>query len=534
MIALLAALSLQAALDARVASAPGTGIVVGVIDRGAERIYAAGSDGKGNAVNEHTLFEIGSVTKTFTATALAAMVLDGRVALSDSISRYLPPAVHAPSKGGKDITLLDLAEQRSGLPRLPGNMKDVTADDPYADYTIADMYAFLNGYALARDPGALYEYSNYGIGLLGQLLANRARLTYPQLLQRDVLDPLGMTETTFALTNRPDPNALATGHNFSDDAEPAWHAQSILPAGGVLSSAHDMLKFVRCNLGNGPLARDCLFAQQPRANGGPAHKIGLVWNINSTTGVISHDGATNGFLAFVAISADRQRGVVVLSNGPAVGDIAAHVIDPSIPIPACPSSVPAAQTDLAAYAGIYCSEMLGATFAVAATSKPGELSIALLPQPALTYERVSADTYYAAGAGAAFKFLQEDGKIVGLRLMQSGEVIPAVRLDAQAQPVVARLPSQFPVAIALDPKLLREYVGSYSSAAGTFAITLDNDTLYVQLAAQPRAPLYASANDRFFLKVVDAQIDFNRNASGIIDSLTLHQGGQDLTAIRRP
>src|SRR5579863_3922159 len=184
---LLAALSLQAALDARAAAAPGTGIAVGVIDHGVTRVYAAGSSGNGRAVDAHTLFEIGSVTKTFTATTFAAMVLRNQVLLSDPISKFLPAGVRAPSKGGRPITLLDLAEQRSGLPRLPSNMDDVAGDDPYADYTVADMYAFLSDFSLNREPGEKYEYSNYGIGLLGQLLANRAKLPYSTLVRDTVL-----------------------------------------------------------------------------------------------------------------------------------------------------------------------------------------------------------------------------------------------------------------------------------------------------------------------------------------------------------
>jgi serine-type D-Ala-D-Ala carboxypeptidase/endopeptidase len=529
-----AILSLQSVLDARAGGAEGTGIVVGIIDHGVAHVYAAGSAGNGVAADRHTLFEIGSVTKTFTATTLATMLLDGAVHLNDPIATYLPKGVRAPSKDGKEITLLDLAEQRSSLPRLPANMDDVTGDDPYADYTLSEMYAFLNGYTLARDPGDAYEYSNYGIGLLGQLLANRAGTSYPQLVRRSVIDPLGMTETTFAVTGSPDPPALAVGHDLSGTAVPAWHEQSILPAGGILSSVSDMLKYLRCTMGHGPLARACLFAEQPRAAGLPDQQIGLVWNVNARTGVTSHDGATNGFLADIAISQDRQTGVVALSNGPVVADIAAHVIDPKYPIAVCPTSVPPDKTDLASSAGVYCNAMTGMTFIVAATSKPDALSIALLPQPSLSYRHIDSDTYYGAGVDATFKFVRQDDKIIGVRLMQAGQTIPAVRLNAQAQPVTAQLPPPFPAAITLDPSQLREYVGSYISSAGTFTITLRNNSLYVQLTGQPAVPLYASAKDRFFLKVVDAQIRFDRSAAGAVNSLTLHQGGEELTAIKGP
>ncbi|MBV9263444.1 MAG: serine hydrolase, partial [Candidatus Eremiobacteraeota bacterium] len=135
-------ISLQTALDARTSAAPGVGIAVGVIDHGVQRVYVSGTDGDGRPVDAHTLFEIGSVSKTFTATALAAMTLRRQVALTDSIAKYLPKGVRVPSLGGRQISLLDLAEQRSGLPRLATNMSGA-ADDPYADYSVADMYAFL-------------------------------------------------------------------------------------------------------------------------------------------------------------------------------------------------------------------------------------------------------------------------------------------------------------------------------------------------------------------------------------------------------
>lgn len=528
---LIAAVSLQAALDARTAGVPGTGIAVGVIDHGKVTAYVSGSDGKGRPVNEQTLFEIGSVTKTFTATTLAVMTLQGQVRLDDPIAKYLPKGVHAPNKDGKAITLLNLAEQRSGLPRLPSNMDGLGGDDPYADYSNADMYAFLNGYNLTRDPGAAYVYSNYGIGLLGQLLANRAQMTYPQLVQHAVFDPLGMSETTLVMTGTADPPLLGVGHDLSGGAVATWHTQSIAPAGAIASNLDDMLKYLRCNMGQGPLAQACLFAQRPRAKGDSGDQIGLVWNIDSSNGVINHGGDTNGFHAFVAISRDRQTGVVALSNGPLVSDIATHVLIPDSAIAACPTSVPASQTDPASYAGTYCNQSIGATFTVSPAAKPDELSIALLPQPAVTVPRTAPDVFYSSQYDARFTFIREQQKIVGLWLMQYGQIFPAPRLDVQGKPVVAQLRSPFPATVALTPAQLQEYVGAYKARA-TFTVSLRGDALYVQLSGQSAFPVYASAKDHFFYKIVDAQIDFNRDASAHVTSLTLHQAGRTITANR--
>jgi serine-type D-Ala-D-Ala carboxypeptidase/endopeptidase len=522
--------ALQAALDGRAAAA-GTGIALGIIDHGRTRIYVAGSDGNGRPVDEKTLFEIGSVTKTFTATALAAMAQAGQVRLDDPISKYLPAGAHAPSKDGQPITLQELAEQRSGLPRLPTNM-DPYGDDPYANYSLADMYAFLNQYTLTRDPGALYEYSNYGIGLLGQLLADRAGTSYPELIRRLVLDPLGMTDTTFALAPASDPAALAVGHDVNGAVVPVWHAQSIAPAGAILSNVDDMLKFLRCNMGVGPLAQTCLYAQQPRADGAPGYRIGLVWNINSTDGIISHNGATSGFRASIAVARDRQTGLVVLSNGPFVDDIATHVLSPGDPIGACPASVLASKADPAAYAGMYCNALAGITFDVNGRPDASELSIALLPQRALAFRRVDPDTFYSELVEATVAFVRENDRIVGLRLFQGGDLLAAVRYDARGRPLAAQLPPAFPTVVALDDSTLRQYVGSYNANFGTFTVTLRGRQLYVQLTDQPAFPVYASAKDDFFYKVVLAEIRFERNASGAVASLTLHQDGRDVVATR--
>lgn len=520
---------IQRALDARVAAAPGTAIALGVIDHGVTSTYFAGSTGSARDLDEHTLFEIGSVTKTFTATALAAMSQSGDVKLDQNIATLLPAGTHAPTKDRIPITLLSLAEQRSGLPRLPDNMDDVSGTDPYADYTNADMYAFLNRYALTRDPGEKYEYSNYGVGLLGQLLAARAGTSYESLIRQRVLAPLQMTETTFASVPASDPAQLAVGHDLAGAPVPWWHEAAILPAGGIRSSLSDMLKYLRCNMGQGPLARTCLFSQQARISGTPGHDIGLIWEINMLTGVVSHGGDTAGFHAFVAIAKDRQTGVVVLGNGPVVTDIAAHVLLPSYPIAACPLTDASTATE---YAGTYCNALGGFVFTVSPVKASSALSIALLPQPAFPYDRVDPNAYYNATDGATFVFVRESGTVPGLWLIQNGAAIPAVKLNKHESASLDSVPSPFPPAIALDATTLEQYAGTYGDSPARFTVTARGGQLYLQLEGQPAFSVYPSAKDRFYLKVVWAQVDFNRDAAGNVTSLTLHQDGQDLVARR--
>jgi len=522
--------ALQQQLDARVAGMSGVGVVVGVIDHGKQSIYVAGQSGNAGPLDAHTLFEIGSDTKTFTATVLADMVLHGQVRLSDPIANYLP-GVRVGSKDGKSITLLNLAEQRSGLPRLPTNMDDVAGDDPYADYSTADLYAFLNGYSLTRAPGASYEYSNLGIGVLGQALANKAGLTYPALLKARVFDPLHMTETSVATVPANDPAQLAVGHA---DGVPvgSWHFQALAPAGGIRSNVIDMLKYLRCNMGQGPLARACLFAHQPRIDGAPGHKIGLVWWTNPLSGIVSHGGDTAGYHAFVAISKDRKTGVVVMSNGIGVEDIAEHVLVPSFPIASCATKIAPNEVDPRSYVGVYCNRANAINFHVAAGKSADELMIALDPQPALSYVRTGPATFTAASVGASISFALQSGHVVGFNFAQHGAALSAVRLGAGGQAVVASVPSQFPAEVALDTATLQSYVGTYTGSGISFVVTLRGNRLYAQLTGQSAVQIYASAKDAFFYKIVDAQITFGRDASDHVTSLTLHQNGNDVLAAR--
>ena len=150
------------------------GIVVGVIEPNGRRVVAYGhlANGDPRTVDGDTIFEIGSVSKVFTSLLLADMVNRNEVALDDPAAKYLPDDVTLPERSGKAITLLDLSTHSSGLPPLPTNLKPKDPRNPYAGYTVDDLYQFLSGYTLPRDPGSEFEYSNLGAGLLGHLLAS--------------------------------------------------------------------------------------------------------------------------------------------------------------------------------------------------------------------------------------------------------------------------------------------------------------------------------------------------------------------------
>jgi D-alanyl-D-alanine-carboxypeptidase/D-alanyl-D-alanine-endopeptidase len=196
---------LQAVLDKDLAAAltsgalapsTHTGVTIGVVQHSVRRIFTYGP------AKPDSVFEIGSITKTFTALILAQMVEQQKVRLNEPVRDLLPPNT-VPKPTGPEITLLDLSDQHSGLPRMPDNFSPADPNNPYADYDAAHLYAYIAKHGLALPANAPFGYSNLGVGLLGQALSNRAAKPYPQLLHDEVTGPLGLTETAISLAPQP-------------------------------------------------------------------------------------------------------------------------------------------------------------------------------------------------------------------------------------------------------------------------------------------------------------------------------------------
>src|SRR5215469_2314969 len=173
------------------------GMVIGIVDQHEAKVFGAGTLDNGTAeeVNGDTVFEIGSITKTFTTLLLQDAIHRCEMGLDDPVETYLPKGVTMPTRNGKSITLLHLATHTSGLPRNPQNLTATRAENPFADYTVDKLYDFLSEHALRRDPGAAFEYSNAGMALLGQALVATAGKDYESLVVQRICRPLGMDST---------------------------------------------------------------------------------------------------------------------------------------------------------------------------------------------------------------------------------------------------------------------------------------------------------------------------------------------------
>ncbi|UCG85682.1 MAG: serine hydrolase [Gemmatimonadota bacterium] len=415
---------LEQTVRARVDNGHNVGIVVGVVDEQGSRYYSYGETSYGNSTlpDENSVFEIGSITKVFTATLLADMVRRGEVRLDDRIEQYLPDGVIAPTRGGASITLLDLATHTSGLPRIPSNFQPADPSNPYADYTTQQMYEFLSGYSLQRDIGERYEYSNYGAGLLGNLLANAAGSSYPDLIEQRVVTVLGMDDTAIELSS--DMRArLAYGH-LDTTRVANWDILALAGAGALRSTAADMLTFLAANLGlvDTPirLALNDTHAPRKQTNS-PATQVGLGWHIRKGENgeTVWHNGGTGGYRSFAGFVRGGSAGVVVLTNSNrSADDIGFHLLDPSAPLQPVQVKAIVERAVLERYVGLY---ELTPTIVFDVRLEDSQLKVQLTGQGRFPIYAQSETEFFYTIVDAQITFeVDETGKVTALVLHQGG------------------------------------------------------------------------------------------------------------------
>ena len=410
-------------IKARVDYGETPGIVVGVYENGSTKYYSFGVANleTKEPVTSNTLFEIGSITKTFTTSMAAILSVDQKLNFADPAQKYLPSKMVLPERNGKVITLEHLATARSGLPRMPLNFQPKDPLNPYIDYTEEELTYFISNYELTRDPGSEYEYSNLGMGLFGYLVARVNEKTYSNTLEQLISKPLGMKHTY--ISGMRTEKQLATGYADKLAMKAwTWDDQSVITgAGGIVSNAEDMMKYMIAQLNtNSSLSKAFALTHQPRADAGKM-KIGYGWHIRDEN-LVWHNGGTGGFRSFAGFDKTKNKAIVILTNS---------------------------------------------------TTGTDDL---------------------------------------GFHLMNESYALKELKMP-----------------VAVDATLLKEYVGVYEIAP-TFSITVtyENDGLSIQATGQPKVNIYPESETKFYLKVVNAQIEFMRNAANQVEKLILFQNGAQM------
>lgn len=522
-------------------------IVIGIIDKNGPQYYSFGTKSiGGQPVDQHTIYEIGSISKTFTAILLAQMAMKGQVKIDDPAQKYLPATVKMPTRNGKQISLGQLSDHSSGLPRLPSNLAPKNAANPYADYSVEELYYFLNQYQLARDIGSSFEYSNLGVGLLGHILSLNAGEDYEKLLTTNITSPLGMKETKITLDGNMQKN-LAMGYSNGGPVS-NWDMPTLAGAGAIRSSLHDLLRYVAANVGlqETELQAAMNLTHQPRR---PTTRdsIGLAWFITKGADgdVTWHTGGTGGYRTFCGFVKQAGKGVVVLTNSDrGADDIGMHLLNPDAKLIEVKKS---ATTEFV--------KVLDAKGMAAALKRYDELK-----KDSGDYEwnedAMNAIGYAYLGSGkiaeaiAVFKINVEQfpGSYnvydsYGEALMKNGNKEAAITnykrslelnpANTNATDMLVQLGAiEATTTVKIDDNILAGYVGVYELRPGfTITITKESSRLFAQATAQQKLELFPKSTTEFYVKEVVAQVVFAVE-DGKADSLTLIQAGKKMPGKR--
>lgn len=300
------------------------GLSAGIRYKGKDYFYNYGDvkAGSGMLPGNHTLYEIGSITKTFTATLFALAVVQGKVKPDQSITAFLPDSV-ASNSALKNIMLKQLANHTSGLPRLPSNMQATITDplQPYEHYDLKHMFSFLKSFSPSRKPGANYEYSNFGFGLLGVILERVYGKTYADLIAMYITGPSGLEHTKISLSDA-ELKKLSQGYNEEEKPVPAWELNSVRAAGALKSDSYDLLRYAVLQLQPpaGVLGKAILMTHNVSYTD-ESNVVGLGWHfLKDDLKVVQHSGGTGGYRSFVSADTANKIAVAVLTNNASNGD----------------------------------------------------------------------------------------------------------------------------------------------------------------------------------------------------------------------
>lgn len=315
----------QHEVDQRVKHEYNQGIVLGLYSNNAKAYHVSGWSDKDKQLklNLQSVFEIGSITKTMTGLMLADEIIKNKVSLDDHIDELLPDDLKL--KSPDSITLKQLATHTSGLPRLPPNLNLFMSNDPYADYQRKDLFEAISSEVIDSD-NQIYKYSNYGVGLLGEALANLNQDQYQNLLKKRIFEPLNLNHSYADASLVPEAQ-LVTGYSGKNPA-PHWHFKALAGAGSVNSSIEDLLSFgVAILKADHPELKQAIALSKQIHHHENGIMLGLNWHFDN--GIIWHNGGTAGFRSILMIDQKNNTvaaGITNQSEHP-VEDVVGHLLN---------------------------------------------------------------------------------------------------------------------------------------------------------------------------------------------------------------
>jgi D-alanyl-D-alanine carboxypeptidase len=472
------------------------------------------------------VFRIGSMTKQFTAVAILMLAEEGKLAVSDPITKFLPGY----PTGGKTITIEHLLTHTSGI-RSYTDMPDFLANIR-KDYTVDALMDHFKGEPPDFAPGERYQYDNSGYFLLGAIIEKASGTSYEAFLKQRIFDVVGMTRTSLDSSSRVIPRR-ARGYQKEGEVwkNADWISMTQPYAAGAMVSTVDDLAKWDAALYDGKLLRaetlEKAMTPHRLASGTPI-EYGYGWQPGQWEGftVVQHGGGINGFVSMGVRVPERRVYVAVLSNriaDPFPFPIAQRIASYLVGKPWEPTRVEVADAALAAYAGVYAAEPKG-TWTV--TTENGRLFTQPAGGPKGEALPMSESEFFYEGSLDRLRFERD----------AEGTVVALVRQGFGSAPVRCVRTAQAPkirTEVRLTAAQLERCVGRYELMPGfVLTVTRDGDRLFSQATGQPSVEIFPESETEFFLKAVDAQLSFELEGAGPAKGLVLHQGGRDLAARR--
>jgi CubicO group peptidase (beta-lactamase class C family) len=471
-----------------------------------------------------TKFRIGSVTKQFTATAILLLEEQGKVKLDDLVSKYVP----ATPEIWKQVTLYHLLTHTSGIPSF-------TDFPEYATWKLspespAQLIAHVSDKPLDFTPGERFKYSNTGYVLLGWIIELVSHQNYEAFLREHIFTPLGMNDTGYDSYSAVIPQRASGYVPGSGGLANAPYIDMHVPhgAGALYSTTGDLLRWTQ-GLFGGKLLLAASLEKMITPNK-ENYALGLFVRTVDKRKVISHGGGIEGFNSHLAYYPESKVTVVVLANvnGSAPAEIGEQLgsleFGGTVILAAERKEIEVPVATLQKYVGVY---LLAPKIFNMIRLTDGRLTAQISGQPEIPIFPESEKKFFLKVVDAQVEFVTSDkGRVTHLLQFQNGRTQKAVRVS---DTVVER------TAIILPKKTLELYVGSYELKPGfDLVITLEGDQLMSQATGQGKNPLFAETETEFFLKVVDAQIEFFKDSKSGVTHLFLHQGGKDIKGQRKP
>lgn len=497
-----------------------------------------------------TRFRIGSVTKQFTAALILRLAEEGKLDLHAPITAVLPDY---PAATGDRITAHHLLSHTAGIPNYT-NFPEFTDEISRNPYAPAEFVGLFSGRDLDFEPGTGWAYSNSGYFLLGVLVEEVTGMPYDRALRHYLLDPLGLADTGYDHAGEVIERRAAGYERRAGGYANAPYLDTTVPyaAGSMYSSARDLHRWTHALHTGAVFAHDstlALMTTPVEAGFGYGLAVGPLAADGDTLRVVGHSGGINGFQARLDYVPADGYTVVVLDNTSQNADaVAGAVLRTLYGLPTEPPKpsiadeirrvieadgiaaaearyrdLKASRPDAFAFGE---NELNGLGYLylrdgdIATALRIFRLNVEAFPEASNPYDSLG-EAYLAAGDTAQAIANYERSVALNPGNANGRRVLDSLGVEIEEERV------------ELSESVLDEYVGRYQIQPGfVLTVTREGGRLYTQATGQPRVEVYPSERDRFYLTVVNAQLTFNRGASGEVESVTLHQGGLDIPAPR--